>query len=51
MRTVAEQSAAGIGYGVRQGIVTENVNMSRIAANFVPRLLTNDQKQRHVNVS
>jgi hypothetical protein len=41
---------AGISYGVCQEIVTENLNMRRIAAKFVPRLLTNDQKQRRVNV-
>jgi hypothetical protein len=29
---------------------TENLNMRPIAAKFVPRLLTNDQKQRHINV-
>jgi hypothetical protein len=32
-------------------ILTKNFNMRRIAAKFVPRLLTNDQKQRRVNVS
>jgi hypothetical protein len=41
----------GISYGVFQEILTENSNMRRIAAKFVPRLLTNDQKQRRVNVS
>jgi hypothetical protein len=40
----------GISYGVCQEILRENLNMSRIAAKFVPRLLTNDQKQRRVNV-
>jgi hypothetical protein len=28
----------------------ENLNMRHIAAKFVPRLLTNEQKQRRVNV-
>jgi hypothetical protein len=32
----------GISYGVCQEILTENFNMRRIAAKFVPRLLTND---------
>jgi hypothetical protein len=40
----------GISYGVCQEILTENLNMHRIAAKFVPRLLTNDQKQQCVNV-
>jgi hypothetical protein len=31
-------------------ILTENLNMYRIAVKFVPRLLTNDQKQWCVNV-
>jgi hypothetical protein len=30
--------------------LTENLNMSCIAAKFVPWLLTNDQKQQHVNI-
>jgi hypothetical protein len=56
MKTVAEQSMSSqtplgwISYGVYQEILTENLNMRRIAAKFVPRLLTNDQKQRRVNV-
>jgi hypothetical protein len=40
----------GINYGVCQEILTENLNMCRIAAQFVPQLLTNDQKQQHVNM-
>jgi hypothetical protein len=40
----------GISYGVCQEILTENLNMCHIATKFVPRLLTNDQKQRYVNV-
>jgi hypothetical protein len=40
----------GIIYGVRQEILRENLNMRRIAAKFVPRLLTNDQKQWCINV-
>jgi histone-lysine N-methyltransferase SETMAR len=54
MKTAAKQpmssQTVGISYGVCQEILTENLNMSRIAAKFFPRLLTNDQKQRHVNV-
>jgi hypothetical protein len=36
-------------YGVCREILTENLNMRHIAAKFVPQLLTNDQKQRHIN--
>jgi hypothetical protein len=42
--------AVGISYGVCQEILTENLNMRHIAAKFVPRFLTNDQKQQRVNV-
>jgi hypothetical protein len=42
--------AAGISYGVYQEILTENMNMHHVAAKFVPRLLTNDQKQWSINV-
>jgi hypothetical protein len=40
----------GISYGVCQDISTENLHMCLIAAKFVPRLLTNDQKQQRINV-
>jgi hypothetical protein len=40
----------GISYGVCQEILTENLNMRCIAVKFVHQLLTNDQKQQHVNV-
>jgi hypothetical protein len=40
----------GISYGVCQEILTENLNMCCIAAKFVLRLLTNDQKQWCVNL-
>jgi hypothetical protein len=50
-RTVHELAdTVGISYGVCREILIENLNMRRIAAKFVPRLLTNDQKQQHVNV-
>jgi hypothetical protein len=39
-----------LSYIVCQEILTENLNMRRIAKKFVPRLLTNDQMQRCVNV-
>jgi len=34
----------GIGYGSCQRILTEQLNMHRIAATFVPRVLTHDQE-------
>jgi hypothetical protein len=40
----------GISYGVCQEILAANMNMRRIAVKTVPRILTNDQKQRCVNV-
>jgi hypothetical protein len=50
-RTIHELAdTVGISYEVRQEILTENLNMRRIAAKFIPRLLTNYQKQRLVNV-
>jgi hypothetical protein len=50
-RTIHELAdTAGISYGVCQEILTENLNTRRIAAKLVPRLLTNDQKQRRVNM-
>jgi hypothetical protein len=41
----------GSSYGVCHEILTEILNMSSIATKFVPRHLTNDHKQRPVNVS
>ena len=44
-RTIHDLCAAvGIGYGSCQRILTEQLNMRRIAAKFVPRVLTQDQK-------
>jgi hypothetical protein len=40
----------GISYGVCQEILTENSNMRCIAAKFVPRLLTNDQKHVYLEL-
>jgi hypothetical protein len=51
-RTTHElEDTVGISYGVCQEILTQNFNMRHIAAKFVPRYLTNDQKQPRVNVS
>jgi hypothetical protein len=40
----------GISKTVCHEIFTENLDMNRIAAKFVPRLLTEDQKQNRVDV-
>ena len=39
-----------IGYGSCQRILTEQPNMHRIAAKFVPRVLTQDQKDGRVAI-
>jgi hypothetical protein len=38
----------GIGYGTCQRILT--VELHRVATKFVPRILTADQKQQHINI-
>jgi len=40
----------GIGYGSCQRILTEQLNMHRIAATFVPRVLAHDQKDSRVAI-
>ena len=40
----------GICYGTSQRVLTEELGMHRVAAKFVPRILTADQKQQRVNV-
>ena len=50
-RTIHELSAeGGIGYGSCQRILTEQVNMHRIAAKFVPRVLTQDKKDSRITI-
>jgi hypothetical protein len=51
LRTIHELAdTVGISYGVCQEILTESLNMHRIAAKFVLRLLTNDQKQQRLDM-
>ena len=38
------------GYGTCQRVLTEELGMHRVAAKFVPRILTDDQKQQRINV-
>ena len=39
-----------VGYGTCQRVLTEELGMHRVAAKFVPRILTADQKQQRVNI-
>jgi hypothetical protein len=45
---IAEE--VGIGYGTCQRVLTKEFGMHRVAAKFVPRILTADQKQQRVDV-
>jgi len=49
LREIAED--IGISFGSCQAILTEKRNMHRVAAKFVPRALTEDQKANRVNIS
>ena len=40
----------GVSYGSAQAILTSELNMRRVAAKFVPRLLTPEQKEHRVEV-
>jgi hypothetical protein len=44
------ESAEDISYGSCQSLLTENLNMRRVAAKFVPLLLTQDQKNRRLDI-
>jgi len=51
-RTIHDLCAeVGIGYGSCQQILTEQLNMHRTAVKFVPRVLTQDQKQSSSDLS
>ena len=45
---IAEE--VGVSYGTCQWVLMEELGMHRVAAKSVPRILTADQKQQHVNV-
>ena len=49
IRKIAED--VGISFGSCQAILTEKLNMHRIATKFVPRVLIEDQKANCVNIS
>jgi hypothetical protein len=40
----------GLSYGTCQRILSDELNMRRIAAKFVPKLLSNDQKEHRIAV-
>jgi len=45
---IAEE--VGVGYGTCQQVLTEELDMHCVAAKFVPRIVTADQKQQRVNL-
>ena len=49
VREVADE--VGIRVGYCHQIVTEKIQMRRVSAKFVPRLLTDDQKENRVEIS
>ena len=48
IRDIAEE--VEVGYGTCQRVLTEELGMHRVAAKFVPRILTADQKHPRVKV-
>jgi histone-lysine N-methyltransferase SETMAR len=50
--TIREISnALNISFGSVQHVLTKNINMRRVSANFVPRLLLQEQKERRLSIS
>jgi len=49
IREIAED--VGISFGSCQAILTEKLNLHRVAAKFVPRVLAEDHKANRVNIS
>ena len=50
--TIREVSVeVGVSYGTCQAILTQDLNMRRVAAKFVPRILTAEQKEWHLFVA
>jgi len=51
-RTIKDIAAiVNVSYGTVQIILTFDLNMHRVAAKFVPRLLTPEQKEHRVAIS
>jgi transposase len=44
-------NALNISFGSVQLVLTKNMNMRRVSANFVPRLLSQEQKERRRSIS
>ena len=50
--TICERSVeVGVSYGTCQAILMKDLNMRRVAAKFVPRILTAKQKEWHLSVA
>ena len=50
-RTICEiAEVVEVGYGTSQRVLTEEFGIHRVAAKFLPRILTCDQKQQRVNI-
>jgi len=50
--TIHELSVeVGVSYGTCQAILTQDLNMRRVAAKFVPRILTAEQKEWRLSVA
>jgi len=50
--TIHEHSVeAGVPYGTCQAILTQDLNMRRVAEKFVPRILTAEQKEWRLYVA
>jgi len=48
IRDIAKE--VDVGYGTCQRVLTEELGMQRVAAKFVPRILTADQMQQNVSI-
>ena len=49
-RTTRDIAEVDVGYGTCQRVLTKELGMQRVAAKFVPRILTADQMQQCVSV-
>ena len=51
-RTIDEISEiTGLSWSSCQRMLTEDLNMKRVSAKFVPRLLTEDQKKQSITIT
>ena len=49
--TVREIADCGISVGSRDAILTDDLHMKRVCSKFVPRLLTNDQREQRQTIA